>query len=85
MSREYIDGNAYILAEVLEFQGIQQPTVAPAARARVYYNLANVELRLSRNQGAYEVIDSTPVEVDTLTTEAGDVLTTEDGQELTEE
>lgn len=85
MSKEYIGGKVYAIAEVLDFQSVPVPPLAPAGYARLYYNGGAEKLRISRSGGAWHDFDKTAVATTPLQTEDGQTLQTEDGQDITEE
>ncbi len=56
MSKEYIGGHAYTMAEVLDFQAMPTPPVSPAGYARLYFNSALNRMQISHSTGAYQTI-----------------------------
>lgn len=85
MSKEYIGGYTYAVAEVLDFQAVPVPALAPAGYARLYYNGSADRLRISRNAGAWYDFDKTLVAASPLQAEDGSTLQTESGEDITEE
>lgn len=56
MSKEYIGGRTYALAEVLDFQAVPTPPLSPTGYARMYFDGTAERLRISHTGGAYKTL-----------------------------
>jgi hypothetical protein len=65
---DYVDGVKFDEFEIMGFDGITEPSVSGAGKARVYFNRTTNKIRISINGGAYQdlvIIDTTPAGSDT--------------------
>lgn len=61
---DWVDGIKFDEFEIVQWDGINEPAVAPANCARVYYNRTTNKFMVSRNGGAYAEFILSPTHTD---------------------